>query len=97
MLEKYTEAILQTPIALPHPFRAGQSRGGRPIPAFEFGSGPVRISLIAGCHADEPTGPRLLRKLSSFFSGLTSDHPITSKLLLAYRSTCKSGRRGHQS
>lgn len=41
----------------------GHSREGRPIHGFQFGDGPLHVSLIAGCHADEPVGPRLLDKL----------------------------------
>ncbi len=46
----------------------GHSREGRAIKAFHFGEGPRKISLIAGCHADEPVGPRLLRHMVRFMS-----------------------------
>ncbi|MGD8868011.1 MAG: M14 family zinc carboxypeptidase [Gemmatimonadales bacterium] len=54
----------------------GHSREGREIRAFKIGAGPRRISLLAGCHADEPVGPRLLRRLSHYLSGLAVDDPL---------------------
>ena len=42
----------------------GLSRKGRPIVAHTLGSGPLRVSLVGGCHADEPVGPRFLRRLT---------------------------------
>ncbi len=48
----------------------GRSREGRNIRAFFLGSGRVRVSLIAGCHADEPVGPRFLRHLAAYLSSL---------------------------
>ena len=41
----------------------GRSREGRSILAYTIGSGPLRVSLIGGCHADEPVGPRFLGRL----------------------------------
>jgi hypothetical protein len=35
----------------------GTSREGRPIYGFEFGEGSRHVSVVAGCHADEPIGP----------------------------------------
>lgn len=40
----------------------GASEEGRPIDGFVLGSGPARVSLIAGNHADEPVGPDFLRR-----------------------------------
>jgi len=48
----------------------GVSRDGRPIRGFRFGDGDRRVSLLAGCHADEPVGPRLLRHLTAYLSSL---------------------------
>ncbi|HEX9728809.1 MAG TPA: M14 family zinc carboxypeptidase [Gemmatimonadales bacterium] len=48
----------------------GYSREGRPVRGFRFGSGATRISLIGGCHADEPVGPLLLRKFSALLGTL---------------------------
>jgi hypothetical protein len=48
----------------------GRSREGRPIRGFRFGDGSRRVSLLAGCHADEPVGPRLLRHLTAYLASL---------------------------
>ncbi len=47
----------------------GRSRRGRPILAYRIGRGPLRVSLIGGCHADEPVGPRFLGRLVRFLAG----------------------------
>ena len=54
----------------------GRSREGRPIEAFRFGSGPFRVSLVSGSHADEPVGPRMLRHLVSCLGALPSNDPL---------------------
>jgi hypothetical protein len=51
----------------------GRSREGRPILGWRFGEGGTRISLIGGCHADEPAGPRLLRELVARLEGGDGD------------------------
>ncbi len=76
MFDTYTDPILRSYPQLPPPHRSGQSRAGRPLPAYRFGRGPLRISLIAGCHADEPTGPRLLRQLVNYLHRQPADHPL---------------------
>ncbi len=55
--------------------RLGHSRDGVPIRGFRFGRGPVAVSLLAGCHADEPVGPRLLRHLVGYLRTLAPDDP----------------------
>lgn len=72
----YIEDLLATTIQLPAPHFESSGREGRPLAAYRHGSGPFRISLIAGCHADEPAGPRLLRHLVSFLSQLRESHPL---------------------
>ena len=52
----------------PPPGKIGRSRDGRPIFAYRIGAGPVRASLIGGCHADEPVGPRFLQRLARFLA-----------------------------
>ena len=47
----------------------GRSRRGRSILAYRIGRGPLRVSLIGGCHADEPVGPRFLGRLVRFLAG----------------------------
>ena len=76
VLASYIEKILSHPLHLPAPHFEGSSREGSPIAAYHFGSGAFKISLIAGCHADEPTGPRLLRHLVSYLSQQESSHPL---------------------
>ena len=46
----------------------GRSRQGRPIVAHKIGSGPLRVSLVGGCHADEPVGPRFLAQLVRYLA-----------------------------
>ena len=43
--------------------RIGTSEEGRPIHGMVLGSGPKRVSLVAGAHADEPVGSMTLRRL----------------------------------
>lgn len=54
----------------------GESCEGRPIYGFCLGSGPLRISIISGCHADEPVGSLLLTRLVKFLGSLESDHSL---------------------
>lgn len=42
------------------------------------GRDPLRVSLLAGCHADEPTGPRLLRRLAGYLADLPDGDPLRS-------------------
>lgn len=55
--------------------RIGTSRAGRPIRGVRIGGGELRVSLLAGCHADEPVGPRLLRRLAGFLEDLPTSDP----------------------
>ncbi len=54
----------------------GTSREGRTVRALRRGRGPLRVSLLAGCHADEPVGPRLLRHLCGWLDALAPDDPV---------------------
>jgi hypothetical protein len=54
----------------------GPSRRGQEIDAYRLGNGPLHVSLIAGCHADEPVGPAMLRRLVSFLSERPADDPL---------------------
>jgi hypothetical protein len=54
----------------------GYSRQQRPLFAYLFGSGNQQVSLMAGAHADEPTGPRLLNHLVNFLTSLSASHPL---------------------
>ena len=51
----------------------GRSREGRPIVAYRFGDGARSVSLIGGCHADEPVGPAMLGKLCAYLAGAPRD------------------------
>ncbi len=59
------------------PFEAiGRSREGREILGGILGRGDLHVSLIGGCHADEPVGPAMLRRLSAFLAVLPPDDPL---------------------
>lgn len=58
----------------------GRSREDRPILACRLGRGATRISLLGGCHADEPVGPRLLARLVSALEALAPDDPLLTEL-----------------
>lgn len=82
MLELPTEAILH-PSSLPSPAAGeiiGHSRQGRPLHARVLGQGPLHVSLIGGCHADEPVGPEMLRLLAHFLDELPAAHPLLEKI-----------------
>ena len=70
----YPAGLFESPLpgaGSPHPppLRIGRSRDGRPILAYRIGDGPLRVSLIGGCHADEPVGPRFLHRLVRLLAG----------------------------
>lgn len=54
----------------------GRSREGREVRGRVFGGGPARVSLIGGCHADEPVGPEMLARLASYFGSLAAADPV---------------------
>ncbi len=70
--------ILKTPAIGPSQI-IGHSRANRPIHGAVYGSGPQNISLMGGCHADEPVGPRFLRKFSAYLDTLPADHELLSQ------------------
>jgi Zinc carboxypeptidase len=51
----------------------GQSRQNHPLFGVTFGSGPKHVSIIAGCHADEPIGPMTAQLLFPVLSARFSD------------------------
>ncbi len=75
-MQELFDSIIAASSSLPEGERIGHSREGRPIAAYRFGQGACRISLIAGCHSDEPVGPRLLRCLVAYLSRLPKGSPI---------------------
>lgn len=64
--------------ALPRlvPTVLGASRQGRDLLGYTFGRGALPVSLIAGCHADEPVGPAMLDRLVSWLAGLPAEHSL---------------------
>ena len=54
----------------------GRSRKGQEIDGYRFGRGDLHVSLIGGCHADEPVGPAMLRRLVSFLAARPADDPL---------------------
>ena len=79
------EAILdQKPVrsgegALDYEQVLGRSRQNRPIFGYRFGAGPRHVSLIGGCHADEPVGPAMLDRLVSYLATLPSDDSLLTE------------------
>jgi hypothetical protein len=57
----------------------GASRAGRPIHAYRIGEGATRVSIIAGCHADEPVGPRLMGRFAPYLQSLAEDDPLVER------------------
>ena len=74
------DTVLETvPVASHEGHELGTSREGRPIRGFRLGTGEIRLSLLGGCHADEPVGPRLLRHVAAYLSTLSSDDPLLER------------------
>ncbi|GMR11984.1 MAG: M14 family zinc carboxypeptidase [Gemmatimonadota bacterium] len=72
------EILASAPVSSEEGDVIGNSREGREVRGFIFGHGPTRVSLIAGCHSDEPVGPALLRRLACFFTDSAS-HPLLER------------------
>ncbi len=60
--------------------RLGSSREDRALVGYRVGSGPRHVSLIAGCHADEPVGPAMLDRLAAHLIALPPSSPLVSEL-----------------
>ena len=69
------EEILAAEPASADGIEIGRSREDRPLVGHLLGHGPIAVSLIAGCHADEPVGPAMLDRLAGFLGSQTADHP----------------------
>lgn len=75
------EEILAAAPFPPPPARViGHSRKGQAIEGYLLGNGPLHASLIAGCHADEPVGPAMLRRLMAFLDGRPADDPLLTAI-----------------
>jgi hypothetical protein len=70
------ENLFCTDTPLPPPHELGRSRAGRPVVGFRLGTGTRRVSLIGGCHADEPVGPMLLERLVRYLASRQPSHPL---------------------
>ena len=57
----------------------GHSRETRPVHGFRFGTGTARVSLIAGCHADEPVGPMLLEALVRYLDAAPRESEVLTR------------------
>ncbi len=76
------EEILATAPFPPPPARTlGHSRKGQTIEGYRLGRGPLHVSLIAGCHADEPVGPAMLRRLVAFLIGRPENDPLLTAII----------------
>lgn len=58
----------------------GTSREGREIAGHVFGRGPLHVSLVGGCHADEPVGPAMLRRLAAFLASRPAGDPLLDEI-----------------
>lgn len=65
--------------APPEAEEIGRSRDGRPVRGFRFGNGHLAVSLLGGCHADEPVGPEMLDRLAAHLGDLDADHPLLAR------------------
>ena len=75
------DVLRQAPATPEQGRKLGLSREGRPIRGFVFDASPSSdervwsVSLIAGCHADEPVGPAMLDRLVSYLSEINRKQP----------------------
>jgi len=76
MLPSFENIVTTTDGGMPAPRELGRSREGRSIAGYRFGRGPRKVSLISGCHGDEPVGGRLLNQLVLFLAQCPDDHPM---------------------
>ncbi len=58
----------------------GASRQGRDVEGFRIGTGARSVSLIAGCHADEPVGPAMLDRLAAWLLAQPASAPVVAEL-----------------
>ena len=74
------EEILAWSASPPDLDEIGRSRDGRPIGAWRGGQGPLSVSLVAGCHADEPVGPATLRRLAGWLASRPEHDPAVAEM-----------------
>ncbi len=77
------ESLLAGSVGLSSPppgLEIGRSQRGRTLHGYRLGRGPLRVSLIAGCHADEPVGPAMLRRLVGRLAGAAARDPLLEEI-----------------
>ncbi|MFL6195560.1 MAG: M14 family zinc carboxypeptidase [Thermoanaerobaculia bacterium] len=74
------EILAVSPFPPPSGRTIGSSRRGTGIDAYRLGRGDLHVSLIGGCHADEPVGPAMLRRLAVFLDALPADDPLLARI-----------------
>lgn len=74
------EILAVSPFPPPSGRTIGYSRRGTGIDAYRLGHGDLHVSLIGGCHADEPVGPAMLRRLAVFLDALPADDSLLSRI-----------------
>src|SRR5262245_5233703 len=74
------EEILALDLPAPSSRLLGRSREGRDIAGHVFGRGGLHVSLIGGCHADEPVGPAMLCRLAAFLAARPADDPLLTAI-----------------
>lgn len=90
-IEIEIESVLsRRPIDAATGVELGRSREGRPIYGHVFDpvdesvdQDVLNVSLIAGCHADEPVGPAMLDRLAAHLGALRDDapdHPLVRRV-----------------
>src|SRR5689334_9256357 len=78
-MERLSLPIEEVVYAMPFPPPGrvlGRSREGREIEGYRLGRGDLRVSLIGGCHADEPVGPAMLRRLAACLAARPAGDPL---------------------
>lgn len=77
-MRSFFSEIIKTKINIPasEAKLIGKSRALKNIYGYRLGHGKFHLSLIAGSHADEPTGPRLLYHLVNYLSQQAPGHPL---------------------
>lgn len=73
---RFDEIVTTQPVGPDAGEHLGASREGRSVRGFRFGRGGLRVSLIGGCHADEPVGPRFLRHLAAYLGTRSGEDPL---------------------
>lgn len=73
------EILSPDPPPSPPGLLVGRSREGREIVGYRLGHGDLRVSLIGGCHADEPVGPAMLRRLVAFLASRPAEDPLLAE------------------